>query len=691
MKKPASLARRAAAVLTTLATACGPVADSGPGADNLQEAGQDLIITSPTFPTFPTPKPHEGIVGRGYSRRAPVTRLEFKAAPYFYGGGWREFLATDRGPCVEFSSGVPAPTLGAFATEVFATMVEGRKSFSFASSGGVKATTALDVVLPVEGIPVPVGAGDDVDLAVDMVQTASFNTANATLYAIARGPLVKGSGAPRLRQAVVDELMALPVSSRARAFFAKCGESYLDDVTLGGFIAIDISLSSSSATGAVNARAELERRLNLGLQNNETPQASSGDALLSLLESFGVSLDASANSTMNVTVNNEQMQLTLRTRSLGPVLPANLTVFDAWSLVADWGGYLQSRPGDLAVMAATPKLYATVDNTSALGISLPAFILDSGYNALMAELNSYFLTHYTKLLHFSFMQRVRDANGDNMTANNAIWVFSSTDPLPTLAQVQKARVDALVNMFAVSQAQQCLLNVPPASPTTEYSRCMNQTKLNTGAGALGRFVLPIQDLETALSQRDALTAQQAALGQSTTVNVITLGPGSYPRVHDRRGEVVITNTYFDFFTPLRDAGISVGLVTQEQSSSGCLIARTSNDVHFISGRTDDGNWFTDSLCTYTLWPSLPDVLRSGWRVAGARWLASGPANQGFPQTLVSFPNNSVSGQVKVDHELSSEVGAQLDSVRFAGPLSLPGSNEMAFSVPSRKIDFALDL
>lgn len=689
--KPPSFARRAAAVLTTLATACGgPVVDGEPS-ESLQGAQQDLIITGPTLPPFPTPKPHEGIVGRGYSRRAPVTRLEFKAAPYFNGGGWREFLATDRGPCVEFSSGVPAPTLGAFTTEVFATMIEGRKSFSLSASGGVKATTSLDVVLPVEGIPVPVGAGDDVDLAVDMVQSASFNTANATLYAVARGPRVRGSGAPRLRQAVVDELLQLPASSRARAFFAKCGESYLDDVTLGGFLAIDISLSSSSSTGAVNARAELERRLNLGLQNNETPQASNADVLLSLLDSLGVSLDASANGTMDVTVNNEQMKLTLRVRSMGPVLPANLTVFDAWSLAADWGAYLQAHPADLAVMGATPKLYATVDNTSALGISLPAFILDSGYNGLMAELNTYFLTHYTKLLHFSFMQRVRDTNGDSPSANREIWVFSSTDPLPTLAEVQKARVDALVNMFAVSQAQQCLLNVPPASPTTEYSRCMTQTRLNTGAGALGRFNLPIQDLEGALQTRDTQMAQRAALGLSTSVNVITLGPGDYPRVHDRRGEVVIGNTYNDFHLPLKDAGIGVDVVTQEQSAEGCLLTRRDGDAHFVSGRTDDGNWLTDSMCTFTIWPSLPQFLRSGWRVTSAVWLKTGPANTGFPQTTVSHPANSVTGTVKVDHELSSEVGARLDSVRFEGPLSLPGSNEMAFTIPARKIDFALDL
>jgi hypothetical protein len=688
--KPPSLARRAAAVLTTLATACGPVADGVSGAEEVQTTSQDIVL-GPTIPTFPTPKPYEGIVGRGYTRRAPVTRLEFKSAPIFYGGGWREYLATDRGPCVEFSSGVPAPTTSAFTTEVLATMVEGRRSFSFASSGGVKATTSLDVVIPVEGIPVPVGAGDDVDLAVDMVQTASFNTANATMYAVARGPRVRGSGAPRLRQAVVDELMALPVSSRARAFFARCGETYLDDVTLGGFIAIDISLSSSTATGAVNARAELERRLNLGFQSNETPQASNGDVLLSLLESLGVSLDASANSTMNVTVNNEQMQLTLRVRSMGPTLPANLTVFDAYALVSDWGGFLQSRPNDLAVMGATPKLYATVDNTSALGISLPAFILDSGYNALMAELNSYFLTHYTKLLHFSFMQRVRDTNGDNMTANGKIWVFSSTDPLPSLAEVQKARVDALVNMFAVSQAQQCLLNVPPASPTTEYSRCMNQTKLNTGAGALGRFVLPIQDLATALSERDTLTARQAALGQSTTVNVITLGPGDYPRVHDRRGEVVIGNTFADFFEPLDDAGISVGVTTQERSEQGCVIESFKGDAHFVSGRSDDGNWLTDSMCTFSLWPSFSLFLRDGWRLRTALWDEEGAFNVGFPLTTATHPLNSISGQVKVDHELEPWVGVRLDSVRLTGPLSLPGSNEMAFTVPGRLIDFAMEL
>jgi hypothetical protein len=608
------------------------------------------------------------------------------------GGGWSEGLATDRALCVEFASGVPAPTVADFTTEVFATMIEGKRSFSFAAAGGAGINTALDVVVPIEGIPVPIGGGDTGEFSVDMVQNATFNTANATVYAIATGPIVRGSGAPKLRQAIVNELTALPVSSRARAFFARCGESYLDDVTLGAFLAVDISLKAKTAAGAINAKAELKRRLNLGLQNNETPvEQASGDVLTALLESFGVSLDASANGSMNVSVNGEEMTLTLRVRTRGPLLPENLSVFDATGLMSDWGAYVKAHPADLAIMAATPKLYATVDNTTPLGISLPAYITESGYNALMAELNTYFLSHYTKLLHFSFMERERGLTGDNATENAKLWVFSSTDPLPTLSAVRKARVDALVNMFAVSQAQQCLLNVPPASPTTEYSRCMNQTRLDTGAGALGRFKLPIAELEIALSDRDSQTAQLAAQGFSTQVNVINLGHGSYPRVHPRRGDFTLLNTYNDFFVPLRDAGVSIGLVTQEQSIRGCHIENLSGNVHFVSGRTDDGNWLTDSMCTFTLWPSLPDVLRDGWRVRSARWLASGPANEGFPQTTVSFPTNSVSGQVKVDHELSSPVGAHLDSVRFEGPLALPGSNEMAFFLPNLKVELALDL
>jgi hypothetical protein len=525
-----------------------------------------------------------------------------------------------------------------------------------------------------------------------MVQNATFNTANATVYAIAKGPIVRGSGAPKLRQAIVNELMALPASSRARAFFAKCGESYLDDVTLGAFLAVDISLTARSAAGAVNAKAELERRLNLGLQNNETPvEQASGDVLGALLDSFGVSLDAAANGSVNVVVNGESMKLTLRVRTRGPLLPEDLNVFDAVGLMSDWGAYVKAHSADLAIMSATPKLYATVDNTSALGISLPAFITETGYNALMGELNTYFISHYTKLLHFSFMERERGLTGDNATENAKLWVFSSTDPLPTLTQVRKARVDALVNMFAVSQAQQCLLNVPPASPTTEYSRCMNQTRLDTGAGALGRFKLPISELEVALADRDAQTAQLAAQGFSTQVNVINLGHGSYPRVHARRGEVILLNTHDDFYVPLENASVSIGLVTQETSDKGCHIEKKDGNVHFVSGLTDDGNWLTDSMCTFTLWPSLPDVLRDGWQLRSARWLATGPANQGFPQTTVSFPTNSVSGQVRVDHELSSPVGAMLDSVRFAGPLALPGSNEMAFFLPDQKVKLALDL
>jgi hypothetical protein len=645
-----------------------------PPADNVATASGALLTLPDDFGPGRTASPHAGIVGRGFNRRIPITRLEFKPGFIGSGAGWSEHLATDRGLCTEFAGGVTGPSSAGYTVETRATMVKGSASFSRVSNGGVAASGQGNIVLPVEGIPIPVGVNIDDGFSFDMAENASFNTTNATLYAIARGPIIRGSGAPRLRQAIIDSLSAVPASQRAAEFFGKCGDSYLDQVRLGGMMAIDVSIFSADAELVVSLRGKVERGLNLASLGDGQTVAADAGALESLLQSLGISGTVSANGSSEVRIEGKLATVTLRVRSMGPTLPDNLTLDQALDLAKNWGGYVAGQPRftDLAVMGATLALYAGVDNSNALGVSLPPFVDDGSYNLLMGELNRYFVNHYAKMMNFGFMEM--KYNPTDADANAEIWYIDQNHPLPSLTTVQDNRKAALVNAFAVSQAQQCIMALPPVSPTSAYNSCMVQERL--GASAKRRF-----GRVTGILGIGVLTLP--------TIDVIGLGYGTYPTLNERRGVVKILKTWDDFKKPLAEIGIKVE-VEESEDSSACEVFNDGGSVLLRSGPGDDLNPLTGSKCWFGVWRGLDVALRPRWsaRASWANrsegWVSGWPA----PTPTRSFPNE-LPGTATADKELSKWVGKSLTSVELEGPLS--NENDFVFETQTRPLSFALDL
>ncbi len=657
-------------LLVSSLTACTqPIGD----AEQTTQSEDELILT-PTFPTLTFADPTKGLVGRGYNRRAPLSRLRFNSAPVTMGGGWSEVAATDRAQCVDFSGGIVAPSATPpMRVSTRTLLVDSRAKFLEASTFSGGQTGEANVVLPIEGIPVPVGATLDRTIGSESRTDVSAETVDLTLIAkaVVLDP-IRGSGNATIRTAVINDVNAFPAgSARKNAFFAKCGDRYLDSLTMGGAIAIDVSLFMADATVFRKLKAKVNDSMNLGLggasgAEGAAADANGADALAALLDVLSVSGSSNVNADSSFTFEGKTGTLRMNVRTLGPVLDTtNLTIDQAIQIVSGWGSRIQTKPAERAVLGAVQKTYSTTTNASLLSGSLPGE-LDVAYATMMEQVREYYLTHYMVLNAFGDLER--DLVVTPIAERAEAWF----DTIPSNTTITTARRTALQHAFANARAMECLVEIAPGSATSVYTACLTQAVVGDTSTS-----------STLGSKFPRLVRNIPSFGTST-INVGTVGHGLglYPAIPRRRARLAITSTFADFHQPLAAEGINSPVGTQEDKlSNACNIANIDGRVVFRSGPADDGDWLTGSRCDWSAFNGLGARLRTGWTVRGTyAKRVSGSNPGGYWDAPGAFDTvGAIEGTVKAEKWLSTWSGVQLLNVEATGPIAIEQAN--LFLVP----------
>lgn len=644
-----------------VASGCTQVVGSSPDDDPSSSHAQDLL----TFPglTLPLPDPSLGLVGRGFNRRAPLSRLAFDNS---FGGGWFDAGASDRAQCVDFSGGIIKPSATAPMRVATRTLMVDNK-FKFLEASTFSAAQAGDasVILPIEGVPVPVGATADHTVGSESRTDISAETINFSVIAKASlTETLRGSGNATIRSAVIDDVNAAP--DKRKAFFAKCGDRYLDSLTLGGAIAIDFSLFTADATVFRKLKAKVNDSLHLGLGGATGSDGAGSDdaasvAIGDLLKILNVTSTNKVDVDSSFTFEGKSVTLRVNVRSLGPTIDTtNLTIEQALQLVGGWGARIQSKPAERAVLGAVEKAYTTTTNASQLAGALPGE-LDVAYSTLMGQVKSYYLTHYMVLNAFGDLER------DLVITPSSSWTESWFDSIPSNTAISNARRTALQNTFANARAMECLVEVAPGSATSVYNACLVQPVVgDTSSGSL-------------LGSKFCRLAKNIPSFGSSTINVAVVGNGlgAYPAIPRRRARLAITSTYAEFFSPLNARGITSPVTLREDSlSNACDTENIDGKIVFRSGPVDDGNWLTGSKCEWSAFAGLGISLKPGWTVRGTYNAVTSGANPGSyrdaPGTFGT--EGAVEGTVKAEKWLSTYAGVQLQSVSAVGPIDVSPEN-----------------
>lgn len=646
-----------------VASGCTQVVGSSPDEDPSSEHAQG--ITVPNF-TLPLPDPTLGLVGRGFNRRAPLSRLAFDGS--YLGAGWYDAGASDRAQCVDFSGGIVKPSATApMRVSTRTLMVDNKVKFLEASTFSGGQAGDASVVLPLEGVPVPVGATVDRTIGSESRTDISAETINFSIIAKATvTETLRGSGNATIRAAVINDVNAAP--DKRKAFFAKCGDRYLDSLTMGGAIALDFSLFTADATVFRKLKAKVNDSLHLGISGATGSEGAGADdaasvAIGDLLRILGVSGTNKVDVDSSFTFEGKSVTLRINVRSLGPTIDtSNLSIDQALQIAGGWGARIQSKPAERAVLGAVEKAYTTTTNSSQLAGALPGE-LDAAFPLLMGQVKDYYLTHYMVLNAFGDLER------DLVITPSSSWTESWFDAIPSTTSISNARRTALQNAFANARAMECLVEVAPGSATSVYNACLVQSVVgDTSSGSL-------------LGSKFRRLSRNIPSFASSTINVSTVGHGLgvYPAIPRRRARLAITSTYDEFFVPLKNKGITSPVTYQEDKTSGaCDTQNISGKIVFRSGPLDDGDWFTGSKCDWSAFSGLGISLKPGWSVSDASW---GDANSGSnPGSYRSVPSGGrVEGKVTAEKWLSTYSGWQLLSVKATGPVDISAEN--LFLVP----------
>lgn len=661
-------ARIAASLIALMVFAAGCTSSGASDEEAVEQSSEALSLAGPiivgpvgpTVPKFSRPDPNQGIVGRGFNRRVPTSRVYF-VDTILAGGGWKEAAAPDRAQCVEFPSGIASPNVAMNVTQK-ATLVNSSSRLERAASFGLGNKVDASVVIPLEGVPLPVGANLDRSVSGETLVNSSSSSVNISLYSVARiaDPLgIRGVGGARLRTAVLDDINALPAAERRSAFFAKCGDRYLDQVVTGGALAIDIAITAKDSKTSASLEAKVRDSVGINSVTGSNENIAD-DALSALLELLKIRVDNSLDADASFSLDGQTGTVRISLRSLGPVIDTSaMTIGQALALFEGWKARVQNSPSERAVISATGKVYNTVDNAASVSSFLPGPI-DIAYQTLATQVKGYYLANYGALSNFTAFEK----DMSEMTASERAekWFDDVSGFTPPV--VSSARRAALRNAFADAQALECLVTVSPGSGTSAYNACMTQQVLDTGT-----TTSPVKLRFPRLSR--------AINAGSGTINVASVGTGlgTYPAL-PRLREVI---DFPDTFTTLRPAlalrGLTAPLVEfNDTSERACVVENNGGKMVFISGRTDDLNPLTSSVCRWSLFRGLN--LKPGWSVSAIYTSTKASQNHlhatpGLTTARLDSPTALV-GDLKVDHEWLNVAGIVLDTVSFEGPLPANG-------------------
>jgi hypothetical protein len=654
-----------AALTSVLAISPSLVGCSGAPEDASIESGEDSLTS---LQLVVGGDPTRGLVGRGFNRRAPLSRLSFVSS--LFSGSWTEVGATDRAQCVDFSSGVIAPTTTSMRTRASISILDTKEKLLAAASFDGAQTGDASVLLPLEGIPVNVGTTTNRTVSAETVTEIATDKVNVSLIASATlTDTLRGSGNATIRSAVINDINSMPAADRRSAFFAKCGDRYLDNVNLGGALAIDLSFTSqnSQVLGKLKARVNDSLSLGAGGASSSTSSTAPADAigsLVSLFTNLGISTNTVVNAQTEVSIAEGKVTLTVNVRSLGPSIDlSNMTFQQLFDIAAALPSRVANRPAERAVLGAVLKSYSTATNVSQISASLPGEI-DVSYPTTMAAVRANYLTHYAALNRFTELERHMVLAAPNQLSE--LWY----DALPSLTTVQNGRRTALINAFANAQAMECLVKVVPGSATSAYNACLVQPVLGdtSATGVMG--------------SKFRRTASGLPSFGSSTVNVITVGQGSYTAIPRRKLTFKIASTFAEFFRPMNAAGVtSPNTLREDRLADACNAVSVDGKLVFRSGPADDGDWLTGSRCDWSAFEGLETKKETGWSFAGKYAKHDVGANSVTPAGAYrTAPGNfsdslgPISGRVAAEKWLATWSGVRLTEVVATGPLNVDPNN-----------------